>query len=142
MIQNETELKCTQERIAWFESLVRQFRLSVPAENFPAMSEGYLAEIEKMHAEVMEYLSRYAGEPVVTGPPERLTVVANDTELQATQNRIAQFQSWVAQFRQTTTPTEFKQMAGAFLAEIEKMHAEKMEYLRHHSSRVVPAEAA
>lgn len=64
MIQNDLELKCTQERIAWFEGLVAQFRISVPPENFPAMAEGYLAEIEKMHGEVMEYLKRPADQPV------------------------------------------------------------------------------
>jgi hypothetical protein len=64
MIQNDVELKGTQERIAYFEGLVAQFRVSVPPENFPAMAEGYLAEIEKMHAEVMAYLSRHASEPV------------------------------------------------------------------------------
>ncbi len=62
MIHNDVELKCTQERIAYFEGLVAQFRVSVPRENFPAMAEGYLAEIEKMHAEVMEYLRRHASE--------------------------------------------------------------------------------
>jgi hypothetical protein len=64
MIQNDLELKCTQERIAWFEGLVAQFRISVPPENFPAMAEGYLAEIEKMHDEVMEYLKSPASQPV------------------------------------------------------------------------------
>jgi hypothetical protein len=64
MIQNDIELKCTQERIAWFEGLVAQFRVSVPPEEFPAMAEGYLAEIEKMHHEVMEYLKRPASQPV------------------------------------------------------------------------------
>jgi len=64
MIQNDLELKCTQERIDWFEGLVAQFRVSVPPENFPAMAEGYLAEIEKMHDEVMEYLKRPAYQPV------------------------------------------------------------------------------
>jgi len=63
MIYNDAELKGTQERIAYFEGLVAQFRVSVPRENFPAMGEGYLAEIEKMHAEVMEYLRRHASEP-------------------------------------------------------------------------------
>jgi hypothetical protein len=62
MIQNDLELKCTQERIAWFEGLVAQFRVSVPPENFPAMAEGYLAEIEKMHDEVMEYLKSPANQ--------------------------------------------------------------------------------
>ena len=62
MIQNDVELKCTQERIAWFEGLVAQFRVSVEPETFPAMAEGYLAEIEKMHAEVIEYLKRHASQ--------------------------------------------------------------------------------
>lgn len=64
MIQNDDELKCTQERIAWFEGLVAQFRVSVEPETFPAMAEGYLAEIEKMHAEVIEYLKRHASQIV------------------------------------------------------------------------------
>lgn len=63
MIYNDVELKCTQERITYFEGRVAQFRVSVPRENFPAMAEGYLAEIEKMYAEVMEYLRRHASEP-------------------------------------------------------------------------------
>ncbi len=62
MIQNDVELKCTQDRIVYFEGLVAQFRISVPPENFPAMAGGYLAEIEKMHTEVIEYLSRHASE--------------------------------------------------------------------------------
>lgn len=63
MIQNDIELKATQERIAWFESLVAQFRVAdmSPAE-FKLMSGSYLAEIEKMHAEVMEYLGKHASE--------------------------------------------------------------------------------
>ncbi len=69
-------------------------------------------------------------------------MIQNDLELKGTQERIAQFQSWVAQFRVTTSPTEFELMAGAYLAEIEKMHAEVMEYLRRHSSESAPAIAA
>jgi hypothetical protein len=67
MIRNDVELKCTQERIAWFEGLVAQFRVSVEPETFPAMAEGYLAEIEKMHAEVIEYLRRH---PSIIAPAE------------------------------------------------------------------------
>jgi hypothetical protein len=33
-------------------------------------------------------------------------------------------------------------MAGTYLAEIEKMHAAVMAYLRRHASEPVPAEAA
>jgi hypothetical protein len=63
MIQNDIELKATQERIAWFESLVAQFRMAdmSPLE-FKLMSGSYLAEIEKMHAEIMEYLGKHASE--------------------------------------------------------------------------------
>jgi len=55
MIRNDIELKCTQEKIARFEGLIAQFRVRVDPENFSAMAEGYLAEIENMHTEVMEY---------------------------------------------------------------------------------------
>jgi len=63
MIQNDIELEATQERIAWFESLVAQFRVAnmSPVE-FRLMSGSYLAEIEKMHAEVLEYLGKHASE--------------------------------------------------------------------------------
>lgn len=59
MIHNDIELKATQERIARFEGWIAQFRVSVPKENFHAMAEGYLAEIEKMHTEEMDYLRRH-----------------------------------------------------------------------------------
>jgi len=69
-------------------------------------------------------------------------MIRNDVELKATQERIVLFQGWVAQFRVTTTPTEFKLMAGAYLAEIEKMNVEVMAYLSHHASELMPTEAA
>lgn len=62
MIQNDVELRCTQERIAKFEGWVAQFRVNVPPNEFKLMSGAYLAEIEKMHAEVLEYLSRHSSE--------------------------------------------------------------------------------
>lgn len=62
MIQNELDFKGTQERIAFFSKIVAEMRVRVPPENYPAMASGYLAEMDKMHAEVMEYLSRHASE--------------------------------------------------------------------------------
>ncbi len=63
MIQNDIELKATQERITWIENLVAQFRVAkMSQEEFKLMSGGYLAEVEKMHAEVMEYLSKHSSE--------------------------------------------------------------------------------
>jgi hypothetical protein len=64
MIQSDLELRATQERIAYFYQLLAQFRVSVPPDNFPAMSGGYLAEIERMHAEVLDYLKRHVSERV------------------------------------------------------------------------------
>ncbi len=66
MIQNDLELNGTQERIAFFAKIVAEMRVRVPAENYAAMAGGYLAEIDKMHAEVMDYLSRHAGELELT----------------------------------------------------------------------------
>jgi len=62
MIHNDQELKGTQERIAYFCQLLAQFRVTASPENYPAMSSGYVAEIEKMQAEVLEYLRRHSSE--------------------------------------------------------------------------------
>ena len=69
-------------------------------------------------------------------------MIQTDQELKATQERITYFEGLVAQFRVTTSPEEFKLMAGGFLDEIEKMHAEVMEYLGRHATEPTPAEAA
>ena len=62
MIQNDQELRGTQERIAYFYQLLAQFRITASPENYPAMSSGYVTEIEKMQAEVLEYLRRHSSE--------------------------------------------------------------------------------
>ena len=69
-------------------------------------------------------------------------MIQNDQELRATQERIAYFAGLVAQFRVTTSPAEFELMASGYLAEIEKMHAAVMGYLRRHSSAPAPAAVA
>ena len=69
-------------------------------------------------------------------------MIQNDLELKGTQERIAKFESWVAQFRVTTSPEEFKLMSGGYLAEIDKMHAEVMTYLSCHVSQAELAQAA
>ena len=63
MIRNDQELQGSQERIAYFCQVVAQMRVTETAENFPSLASGFLAEIDKMHAEIMEYLSRHATEP-------------------------------------------------------------------------------
>ena len=69
-------------------------------------------------------------------------MIQNDLELKVTQDRIVQFESWVAQFRVTTSPEEFKLMSGGYLAEIDKMHTEVMDYLSRHASDAQLAKAA
>ena len=63
MIANDKELEGTQQRIAYFERLLAQMRVTARPEEFPAVASGYRAEIEKMTAEVLEYLTRHASEP-------------------------------------------------------------------------------
>jgi hypothetical protein len=56
-------------------------------------------------------------------------VIQNEQELQTTQERIGQFQRWLAQMRRTARPEEFDAVAGGYRLEIERMQAEVMEYL-------------
>ena len=64
MIQNDTELKTSQQRIAYFQDLLFQLRVKASAEEFSLVSSGYRAEIEKMQEEVLEYLTRHVSEPI------------------------------------------------------------------------------
>ena len=66
MIQNDTELKTSQQRIAYFQDLLLQLRVKASTEEFSLVSSGYRAEIEKMQEEVLEYLTRHVSEPVQT----------------------------------------------------------------------------
>jgi hypothetical protein len=58
-------------------------------------------------------------------------MITNDQELTVTQERIARFQGWLRQMRQTARPEEFEAVAGGYRLEIERMQAEEMEYLLH-----------
>ena len=63
MIHSDAELQGTQERIAFFSRLVAIMPHVEKPGHFKYMTSGYLVEIEKMHAEVIAYLSRHASEP-------------------------------------------------------------------------------
>ena len=56
-------------------------------------------------------------------------MINNDQELEATKERIAHFQGWLAQFRQTARPAEFEALASGYRLEIERMQAEVLDYL-------------
>jgi hypothetical protein len=58
MIENDHQLDVTRKRIEHFQQILTQIRRSATPENFDAMSSGYRLEIERMQAEVMDYLLR------------------------------------------------------------------------------------
>ncbi len=57
-------------------------------------------------------------------------MIANDRELQVTEDRIAWFQAQVASIRKTeTNPMNYRAAVSGFLAEIDRMQLEVREYL-------------
>ncbi len=69
-------------------------------------------------------------------------MITNDQELQGTQERIAFFYRVLAQMRVAATPEEYRLYSNGYLAEIDRMHAEAIEYLKHHATEPQPAAAA
>ncbi len=66
MINNDKELKVSQERIAYFQDLLLQLRVKATPEEFSLISTGYRTEILKMQDEVLKYLTRHSCEPTPT----------------------------------------------------------------------------
>ena len=60
MIQNDQELAVTQERIAHFQRVLAQLRVTATREEFPSVASGYRAEIVRMQEDVLDYLTRHA----------------------------------------------------------------------------------
>jgi hypothetical protein len=58
MISDDRELEVTQKRIARFQRRLADLRQTARPEEFDAVSSGYRLEIERMQAEVLEYLLR------------------------------------------------------------------------------------
>jgi hypothetical protein len=58
MIINDNELQVTQGRIQHFHRWLAQMRHSARPEEFNAVTSGYRLEIERMQAEVLDYLLR------------------------------------------------------------------------------------
>jgi hypothetical protein len=62
MIRNDQELATTQARIAEFQRLLAQLRVTARPEEFNAVTSGYLHELERMQDEVLEYLRHHISE--------------------------------------------------------------------------------
>lgn len=60
MIQNDQEMEATHERIAYFQRLLAQLRVTAKPEEFAAVASGYRAEIQSMQKEVLDYLMQHA----------------------------------------------------------------------------------
>ena len=58
MITDDQELKATQERIIRFQRWLVQMRQTARAGELGAAAGGYRLEIERMQAEVLDYLLR------------------------------------------------------------------------------------
>jgi hypothetical protein len=63
MIHNDRELGVTQERIAYFQRLLAQLRVTSTPAQFPMVASGYSAEVVRMQDEVLAYLTRHVSEP-------------------------------------------------------------------------------
>lgn len=56
MIQNDTKLAVTRDRIAKLERLLEELRKTARPEEWAALSSGYRLEIERMQGEILDYL--------------------------------------------------------------------------------------
>jgi hypothetical protein len=58
MIGSDVELQAAQEYVLRFERILAAARKTYTSEAYEAMASSYLAEIERVHTEIMEYLRR------------------------------------------------------------------------------------
>jgi hypothetical protein len=56
MITNDQELKASRERLEQFQDWLARMRQGARPEEWAALSSGYRLEIERMQAEILDYL--------------------------------------------------------------------------------------
>ncbi len=70
-------------------------------------------------------------------------MIANDTELKTTLERIDSFRHQVTELRQKeTNPENYRLAASGYLAEIDRMNLEVREYLSLHPEELLPTSPA
>jgi len=62
-------------------------------------------------------------------------MIRSDVELQAAQEYVLRFERILAAARQTYAPEAYEAMASSYLAEIERVNAEILAYLKHAPSQ-------
>ena len=70
MIYDDQQLTTTQERIAYFQNLLAQLRVTATPEEFPSVASSYSNEIVSMQDEVLTYLTRHQSVPVMEDAPD------------------------------------------------------------------------
>ena len=60
MMQNDVELQASQEYVLRFERILAAARKTYTSEAYEAMASSYLAEIERVNAEILAYLKHVA----------------------------------------------------------------------------------
>ena len=64
MLRNDNELKVTLARIAWFQEQIGKLRVvETNQANFDASVGGFIAELDRMHLQVREYLRTFPQQP-------------------------------------------------------------------------------
>lgn len=66
MIRNENELATIQQRIAQFQGILAELRVTATPQEFPFVASGYKSEIEMIQSEVLDYLTRHSSSAVST----------------------------------------------------------------------------
>ncbi len=64
-------------------------------------------------------------------------MIGNDVELQAAQEYVLRFERILAAARKTYNPEAYEAIASIYLAGIERVNAEILEYLKHAPSTAV-----
>jgi hypothetical protein len=62
-------------------------------------------------------------------------MMQNDVELQAAQEYVLRFERILAAARKTYAPEAYEAMASSYLADIARVHAEILAYLKHAPSK-------
>ena len=76
MIHDDQELHAAQERVAYFERLMMQLRVTATPLEFPSLMSGYHSELRRLQHDILDYLSRHASIPARTSEPASYTTLS------------------------------------------------------------------
>lgn len=62
MLSSDNQVQINQERINYYEKLLLQLRTTTTAQQYNVASAAYIAEINKLHNEIVHYLKTHPQE--------------------------------------------------------------------------------